>query len=83
MSNLELSLLVAMVVVLVCLGGVCVFNPHAIVKVAQQNYRRSRRTQAQPFSNGVLKPSYPAYFTVCRILCVGLCWIVDLLKYQG
>jgi hypothetical protein len=59
--TLKLCSLVFMAAALACLGGVCVFNPIAIVKVAQRNYARSRLTRAWPFSNMVLKSWYPAY----------------------
>jgi hypothetical protein len=59
--TLKLCLFVAMVGALALLGGVCVFNPLAIVKIAQRNYARSKLTRAWPFSNMVLKPWYPAY----------------------
>ena len=58
-------------------GWFCIFRTDKMVAMGRRNYEKSKFTRAYPFSNFVLKDSYPTY-----IRCGGIflwVWLLAIL----
>jgi hypothetical protein len=67
MTAFGIAWFVIMVLVFVVCGWLCVFKTNMLVAMGRKNYEKSKFAKLSPFSNIVLKPSYPIY-----IRCAGV-----------
>ena len=69
--------IVVMSIAFAITGWLCIFRTGKIVAMGRRNYEKSKFIQAYPFSNFVLKNSYPTY-----IRCAGVfiwVWLLAML----
>ena len=62
-----MACIVATAVVFAAAGWFCIFRTHKLVALARRNYEKSKLLRSYPFSDFVLKDSYPTY-----LRCAGI-----------
>jgi hypothetical protein len=68
--------IVVMSIAFAVAGWFCIFKTHVMVTMGRKNYQKSKFTRESPFSDLVLKESYPTY-----IRCAGIFIWVWLLAF--
>jgi len=77
MTTFGIVWFVIMVLVFAICGWLCVFKTNTLVTMGRKNFEKSKFVRLSPFSNMVLKPSYPIY-----IRCAGVfvwLWAIAIL----